>query len=287
LRHKAKFARRCWTCVLSGPSVMVSRARARLHQLAGRGVRRNSFSFGGEAVNKGQLVEALEGRLGGKKAAADALDAIIDTITRAVARGEKVGITGFGTFEKAARAARTGRNPRTGQAVKIKKTSVPRFKAGTAFKVVVADPRQLPSDTSATARKPAATAAAAKKTTAKKVTAKVGAKKAAAKKTAKKATAKKTVAKRAPAKKATAKKTVAKKAPAKKAATRKVAKKAPAKRTAAKKAPAKRTVAKKAPAKRAAAKKAPAKKAPAKRAAAKKAPARKTAAKKTARGRAR
>ncbi len=68
-------------------------------------------------MNKGQLVEALEGRLGGKKAAADALDAIIDTITRAVARGEKVGITGFGTFEKAARAARTGRNPRTGQAV--------------------------------------------------------------------------------------------------------------------------------------------------------------------------
>ena len=180
-------------------------------------------------MNKGQLVEALEGRLGGKKAAADALDAIIDTITRAVARGEKVGITGFGTFEKAARAARTGRNPRTGQAVKIKKTSVPRFKAGTAFKIVVADPRQLPSDASATARKPAATAAAAKKTTAKKVTAKVTAKKATAKKApAKKATAKKVVAKKAPAKKAPAKKVVAKKAPAKKAP----AKKAPAKKSA-------------------------------------------------------
>jgi DNA-binding protein HU-beta len=182
-------------------------------------------------VNKGQLVEALEGRLGGKKAAADALDAIIDTITRAVAKGEKVGITGFGTFEKAARAARTGRNPRTGQAVKIKKTSVPRFKAGTAFKIVVADPRQLPSDASATARKPAATAAAAKKTTAKKVTAKVGAKKATAKKTAKKATAKKTVAKKAPAKKAATKKVAAKKAPAKKV----VAKRAPAKMPPAKK----------------------------------------------------
>src|SRR5262249_42601543 len=158
--------------------------------------------LGGEAVNKGQLVEALEGRLGGKKAAADALDAIIDTITRAVARGEKVGITGFGTFEKAQRAARTGRNPRTREALKIKKTSVPRFKAGTAFKIVVADPRQLPADTSATARRPAATAAAAKKTTAKKVTAKVG---------AKKATTKKAAAKKTTAKKTTAKKTVAKK----------------------------------------------------------------------------
>jgi DNA-binding protein HU-beta len=186
-------------------------------------------------VNKGQLVEALEGRLGGKKAAADALDAIIDTITRAVARGEKVGITGFGTFEKAARAARTGRNPRTGQAVRIRKTSVPRFKAGTAFKIVVADPRQLPKTTTATARKSATTAtAAAKKTTAKKVTAKVATKKAAP---AKKAAAKKTVVKKAaPAKKAPAKKVVAKRAPAKKV----VAKRAPAKKVVAKKAPAKR-----------------------------------------------
>jgi DNA-binding protein HU-beta len=159
-------------------------------------------------VNKQDLVEALEGRLGSRKAASDAVDAIIDTITRAVARGEKVGITGFGTFEKAARAARTGRNPRTGQAVKIRKTSVPRFKAGTAFKIVVADPRQLPSDASATVRK-----RAAKKTTAKEVTAKVGAKKA----------AKKAPAKRAPAKKVAKK--VAKKAPAKR-----VAKKAARKR---------------------------------------------------------
>ena len=95
-------------------------------------------------MNKGQLIAAIEGRLGGKKAAADALEAVLDVIIREVAKGRKVGITGFGTFERAARAARTGRNPRTGASVKIKKTAVPKFKAGTAFRTVVADPRQLP-----------------------------------------------------------------------------------------------------------------------------------------------
>ena len=69
-------------------------------------------------MNKGQLIEALEGRLGGKKAAADAVEAILDVIIREVAKGGKVGITGFGTFEKVVRAARTGRNPRTGASVK-------------------------------------------------------------------------------------------------------------------------------------------------------------------------
>ncbi|MFZ5871152.1 MAG: HU family DNA-binding protein, partial [Actinomycetota bacterium] len=95
-------------------------------------------------MNKGQLVEALEARLGSRKAAVEAVDAVIDTIVRTVAKGERVAISGFGTFEKAARAARTGRNPRTGETVKIKKTSVPRFKAGTAFKGFVAKPSSLP-----------------------------------------------------------------------------------------------------------------------------------------------
>jgi DNA-binding protein HU-beta len=81
-------------------------------------------------VNKGQLIEALEGRLGGKKAAAEALEAVLDVIIREVATGGKdgkgkVGITGFGTFQRVARAARIGRNPRTGERVRIKKTVVP------------------------------------------------------------------------------------------------------------------------------------------------------------------
>lgn len=106
-------------------------------------------------MNKAELVVALEGKLGGKKAASDALDAVLDAIIREVAKGGKVAITGFGTFQKVARAARTGRNPRTGDAVRIKKTTVPRFRPGTSFKGYVADPRTLPKAAPATGRAPA------------------------------------------------------------------------------------------------------------------------------------
>ncbi|WP_019876396.1 HU family DNA-binding protein [Sporichthya polymorpha] len=226
-------------------------------------------------MNKTQLIDELATRFSGnKKAASQALDAVVDTITRAVARGEKVGITGFGVFEKVERPARIARNPATGAQVKVKKTSVPRFKAGTGFKDVVSGAKKLPAVTvtaiesvGETARPTVkrVAAAVAKKSPAKKtVTKKAAAKKAAP---AKKAAAKKAPAKKAAAKKAPAKKAAAKKAPAKKAA----AKKAPAKKAAAKKAPAKKAAAKKAPAKKAAAKKAPAKKAAAKKAPAKRA----------------
>jgi len=148
------------------------------------------------------LIAAIEGRLGGKKAASDALEAVLDVIIREVAKGRKVGITGFGTFERAARAARTGRNPRTGASVKIKKTAVPKFKAGTAFRTVVADPRQLPKTTAAGARASASTGAvkrvAVKKVAVKKAApAKVAVKKVAVKKVAvKKAAPAKVAAKR-------------------------------------------------------------------------------------------
>lgn len=160
-------------------------------------------------MNKAQLVDKLSAQLGGKKAAGDAVDAVIDTITRAVASGERVAITGFGVFEKVARPARTGRNPRTGATVKIKKTTVPKFKAGQSFKDVVSGAKKLPKVAVTAARAATGTSApAAKKTAAKKTTAK----KTAAKKTA----AKKTTARKAPAKKAPARKTTAKKAPARK-----------------------------------------------------------------------
>jgi DNA-binding protein HU-beta len=154
-------------------------------------------------VNKAQLIDKLSSQLGSKKAATDAVDAVVDTITRSVAAGERVAITGFGVFEKVARPARTGRNPRTGEAVKIKKTTVPKFKAGQGFKDVVSGAKKLPKVAVATARAATGTAAPAKKT-ATRTTAKKAA-------PAKKATAKKTVAKKAPAKKAPAKKTTAKK----------------------------------------------------------------------------
>ncbi|MBU1800862.1 MAG: HU family DNA-binding protein [Actinobacteria bacterium] len=215
-------------------------------------------------MNKTQLIDALAARYeGNRKAAAHALDSVLDTITREVVKGEKVAITGFGSFEKRVREARWVRNPQTGDRVKAKKKSVPKFTAGADLKNVVSGAKKLPKLTVAKA------APAAKKASAP-------AKKAAA--AAKKATPAKTAAKKAPAKKATPAKTAAKKAPAKKAPAKTTAKKAPAK-TAAKKAPAKKapakttpakTTAKKAPAKTAA-KKAPAKKAPAKKAPAKKA----------------
>ena len=142
-------------------------------------------------MNKAELIGALESKLGSKKAASDALEAVLDVIIREVARGGKVGITGFGTFQKVARGARTGRNPRTGDTVKIKKTTVPKFNAGTAFKKVVADPRQLPKAAAAggrasagTATRTAAAAVGATKTVTKRAT---SATKAASKSTAKSA----------------------------------------------------------------------------------------------------
>ena len=170
-------------------------------------------------MNKGELIEALESRLGGKKAAANAVEALLDVIIREVARGRKVGITGFGTFERAARAARTGRNPRTGASVKIKKTAVPKFKAGTKFRTVVADPKQLPKTAAAGARAAAGTGASIAKAAVKKATpAKAGAKKAAP---AKKVAVKKTAVKKAVVKKAAATLTSAKKATPAKSAVKK------------------------------------------------------------------
>jgi DNA-binding protein HU-beta len=240
-------------------------------------------------VNKAQLVEAVAEQLGGRRAAAEAVDAVLDTIVRAVTAGDRVSVTGFGTFERVDRAARFARNPQTGERVKVKKTAVPRFRPGQGFKDLVSGSKKLPksgisvkkapkgsltpgkSGMVAPAGSPAAkkAAAAAKKTTAKKATATV--KKAAAKKAttaaaAKTAPAKTTAAKTTAAKKTTAKKATtaaAVKAPAKKtvtaSATRPAAKKATTakKAVAAKKstAAAKKTTAKKAPARKAAAKK--------------------------------
>ncbi|WP_370239542.1 HU family DNA-binding protein [Nocardioides sp.] len=200
-------------------------------------------------MNKTQLIDALAARFeGNKKAAAHALESVLDTITREVAKGEKVAITGFGSFEKKVRDARWVRNPRTGERMKAKKTAVPKFTPGQDLKNVISGAKKLPKLTVAKAGS-AASAAAAPAAKAASAVKKAGpAKKAPAKKAPAKSAA---PAKKAPAKKAPAKKTPAKKAPAK---TTTAAKKAPAKKTttAAKKAPAKMAPAKKAPAKKAA-----------------------------------
>ncbi|MFB9931321.1 HU family DNA-binding protein [Amycolatopsis halotolerans] len=200
-------------------------------------------------ANKAQLIEALSERIGDKKAAAEAVDGLVDIIIRTVHKGEKVTITGFGVFEKRARAARTARNPRTGEAVRVKKTNVPAFRAGTTFKDVISGSKKLPKATAvkrATASAPKATATRATATTTTR--AKAAAAKPAATRTratAAKAPAKATAAKATTTRaKATATKATAAKAAPKAATTRaKAAAKPAAKKTTAtaKKAPAKRT----------------------------------------------
>ncbi|MFF0455477.1 HU family DNA-binding protein [Nocardia africana] len=211
-------------------------------------------------MNKAELIDVLTEKLGtDRRTATAAVEHIVDTIVRAVNKGQSVTITGFGVFEQRKRAARVARNPRTGETVKVKPTSVPAFRPGAQFKAIISGKQKIAAAGPAVKRGVAApVSGAAKKTAAKKTT-------------AKKTAAKKTTAKKAaPAKKTTAKKTAAK-APAKKVTAAK-------KTTAAKKAPAKKTTATKATA----AKKTAAKKTTAAKTAAKKAPAKKTAAKRTA-----
>jgi DNA-binding protein HU-beta len=127
-------------------------------------------------VNKAELIEALSGRLGDRKAATAALDAVLAEIQNAVTKGDKVSITGFGVFEKRVRAARTARNPRTGEAVKVKKTSVPAFRPGASFKELVAAGKVPKAAKAAPAKKaPAAPVKAVKavKATVKKAAAPV------------------------------------------------------------------------------------------------------------------
>jgi DNA-binding protein HU-beta len=188
-------------------------------------------------VNKAELIDALAARLGDKKSATSALDAVLAEIQTAVTKGDKVAITGFGVFEKRVRAARTARNPRTGEAVKVKKTSVPAFRPGASFKDQVASGK-VPK---VAAAKKTAAAKATKTTTAKATPAKATAAKAAPAKTARTTatkTATKTAAK-APAKRAAAKTTRAASAtPARRtttaSATETPAKPATTRRTAAK-----------------------------------------------------
>lgn len=96
-----------------------------------------------EKLNKRELVDALVEKTGWtRKQAEEGLAAVVNTISDAVAEGDRVQIPGFGTFEKRDRAARDARNPQTGDTIKIKATSVPAFKAGSGFKTYVAASKQ-------------------------------------------------------------------------------------------------------------------------------------------------
>lgn len=195
-------------------------------------------------MNKSDLIDSLATRMDGdKKTATAAVEGLIDVVSRAVSKGEKVQITGFGVFEKRNRSARTARNPRTGATIKVKKTSVPAFRPGQQFKDVVSGAKKLAKVATAPAAKAASAAKEAGTSTARTT-----------KSAATSAPAKKTGAKSSPA--STAVKSTTKKATTKAAATKAPAAKSATKATAAKSTAAKKTAATKSTAKKTAAKKA-------------------------------
>ena len=90
-------------------------------------------------MNKTELIDALATRTDSTKAAAArAVDALLEIIMETVAAGNEVAFTGFGTFKSAERAARTGKNPKTGESLEIAAATVPKFSAGATFKAAVA-----------------------------------------------------------------------------------------------------------------------------------------------------
>ena len=89
-------------------------------------------------MNKAELIAAIAAKTGDtKKAAEEAVNAFVSTVTEALAKGDKVQLVGFGSFEVRKRAARKGRNPQTKEEIKIPASKAPVFKAGKALKDLV------------------------------------------------------------------------------------------------------------------------------------------------------
>lgn len=96
-------------------------------------------------MNKSELIDALAAQTDVTKAAAGkSIDALVGLITATVAKGEDVALVGFGSFKAVKRAARVGKNPKTGEALKIAATTVPKFAAGATFKAAVAGKKAGP-----------------------------------------------------------------------------------------------------------------------------------------------
>jgi len=89
-------------------------------------------------MTKDQIIEAIAARCGcSKKQSGDCLDTILETITKALQKGDKVALTGFGVFQVSNRKARKGVNPKTGAKIQIPAMKVPKFRAGKALKDAV------------------------------------------------------------------------------------------------------------------------------------------------------
>jgi DNA-binding protein HU-beta len=118
--------------------------------------------YGLQTMNKSQLIDALAARLGDRRTAVSAVDGLLSTIVETVKAGESVSLTGFGVFEARARAARVGRNPRTGQTVAVPAATVPAFRPGTGFKTAVGGDSSAPPGAARTRVAAAAAPAPAK-----------------------------------------------------------------------------------------------------------------------------
>jgi len=116
--------------------------------------------YGLQTMNKSQLIDALAARLGDRRTAASAVDGLLSTIVETVKAGESVSLTGFGVFEARARAARVGRNPRTGQTVAVPAATVPAFRPGTGFKTAVGGNASAPPSRATRTRAAAAAVSA-------------------------------------------------------------------------------------------------------------------------------
>jgi DNA-binding protein HU-beta len=96
-----------------------------------------------DEVNKTELISTVAGATGeSKRVVGDVLDEFVTQIQRQVKKGDKVTLPGFGTFSRRQRAARTARNPRTGDTIKVRASKVPAFKAGAGFKDYVSGSRK-------------------------------------------------------------------------------------------------------------------------------------------------
>src|SRR6201991_477047 len=201
-----EIARGSWKSVVIGFTVSSSRPK-------------EGHWFRRFCMNKAELIDVLTEKLGSdRRQATAAVENVVDTIVRAVHKGDSVTITGFGVFEQRRRAARVARNPRTGETVKVKPTSVPAFRPGAQFKAVVSGAQKLPAEGPAVKR--GVTAGGARKAV-KRAAVKKAVKNAAVKKAVKRTAVKKAV-KKAAVKKAV-KRTAVKKA-VKKAAVKKAVK---------------------------------------------------------------
>jgi len=160
-------------------------------------------------MNKSDLIDKVSDTMGvARRDGEAAVNAVIHAVMSEVKAGRKVAITGFGAFSPTHRNARRGRNPQTGESVKVAASKSVRFTPGMTFKKVVNGRAPVPTPVKATTKKTSAKKTATKKTAAKKT--------AAVRKTA----AKKTTAKRAPARKTPAKRAPARKTPARKVGSR-------------------------------------------------------------------